>query len=292
MSIWNAILFGIVQGITEFVPVSSSAHLAVMFNLFGITGAGFNSKMFSVFLHFGTVIAAIVTYWRDFGELIFQTFDIAAESSAENAAAPSLRGKSAAGGRKTRKVYPGARTLLMMFFASLPLAMILPINGKISSLSDSSLLVGIMLLISGTILFKAGQFREGKKSAGTMTVSDAVIIGLCQCASAIPGLSRTGVVMSAGMATGVRADFAAKFAVMMSVPVMFIANFVRIVDAASLGFSLSELPGCLAGMAAALAAGYFSLKILMGAVKRRDFSWFSYYSWVAGVIFIILTMIF
>ena len=292
MSIWNAILFGIVQGITEFIPVSSSAHLSVMFNLFGITGAGFNSKMFSVFLHFGTVLAAVITYWRDFGEVIFQTFDVAAEVSSGNADSGRGGKNGGKGGGKTRKVYPGARTLVMMFFASIPLAMILPISGKLNSLYESSLIIGIMLILSGTVLYIAGQFREGKKSAGTMTISDAIIIGLCQCASAIPGLSRTGVVMTAGMATGIRAEFAAKFAVMMSVPVMFIANFVRIVDAASGGFAIAELPACLVGMAVALVSGYFALKVFIKAVRKRNFHWFSYYSWVAGVIFIILTMIF
>lgn len=278
MSFWNAILFGIVQGITEFIPVSSSAHLSVLFNLFGVTSTGFNSKMFSVFLHVGTILSALVYYWKDFGEIFFQVFDFAAASQSDS--------------KSGRKTYSGVRLLIMMFFSCLPLAMILPFNSSISTLYESSLFVGIMLVLSGTVVYIAGQLKEGRKTESNMSISDAIIIGICQMAAAIPGLSRTGVVMTAGLAAGCRTEFSAKFAVMVSVPLMFVANIFRIVEASQAGFALSEVPLCLLGMAVAYVAGLFSIRVLNNAVKARSFNSFAYYSWVAGVIFIILTMIF
>ena len=278
MSFWNSILFGIIQGITEFFPVSSSAHLSILFNLFGVTTAGYNAKMFSVFLHFGTVLAALIFYWKDFGEIVLQVFDFAAASS-NNAG-------------NNRKSYSGVRMLVMMLFASIPLAMLLPFNQAVSHLNENSLLIGIMLVLSGTVLYISGQFREGKKTEKNMEISDAILIGLCQIVAAIPGLSRTGIVMTAAIAVGCRKEFSFRYTVMLSVPVMFIANIVHLVEATSGAFRFADLPLCLVGTSVAFVSGMISLKFLSGLIKKKDFSVFSYYSWVAGIIFIILTMIF
>ena len=278
MSFWNAVLFGLVQGITEFFPVSSSAHLSVLFNLFGITGAGYNAQMFSVFLHFGTLLAAVISFWGDFGEIFFQIFDFAADSSSPE--------------KKTRRSYFGVRMLIMMLFASLPLAMLLPLNDSVNELFNSNLHIGVMLVLSGTIVYIAGQFREGKKTERNMEISDALVIGICQMVSAIPGISRTGTVMTACLAVGCSREFGVKFSVMLSAPVMLIANIIHAFEAASLPFSFSDVPLCLVGMAVSCAAGVISIRLLKKIIKNGRFNWFSYYSWVAGVIFIILTMIF
>lgn len=277
MSFWNSVLFGIVQGITEFFPVSSSAHLSVLFNLFGITSAGYNAKMFSVFLHFGTLIAVLLSYWNDFGEIFFQLFDFAAASGSSGS---------------SRKAYTGVRMLVMMAFSTLPLAMLLPFNREISTLYESSLFIGIMLVLSGTVIFIAGQFKEGRKTERNMEISDAIIIGLCQMVSALPGMSRTGTVMTAGIALGCTREFSLKFSLMLSVPVMFIANIVRLVEAAALPFTFSDVPLCLLGMAVSFLTGMLTIRLMKKIIKEGRFSWFSYYSWVSGVIFIILTMIF
>lgn len=278
MTFWNALFFGLVQGITEFIPVSSSAHLSVLFNLFGVTSAGYNSGMFSAFLHIGTVLAAFGYYRKDFVNMFLEIFDFAAMSREQI--------------QSGNKHFRGIRTLIMMFFSAIPLAMLLPMNNAISRLYDSTLLIGIMLVLSGTVQYIAGQMKPGNKDEKTMTISDAIIIGLCQTVAAIPGISRTGVVMTAGIAVGYRSDFAAKFAVMLSVPVMLVANIFRIVEAASSPFAFSDIPLCLFGMLIAAVSGFFGIKIMNSMVKSARFHVFSYYSWVAGIIFIILTMIF
>ena len=150
MGIVEAALFGLLQGVTEFIPVSSAAHLCVLFNLFGITASGFNVKAFSVFLHFGTIIAAFITYWQDFGEILFQSLEFAAS------------GSGGEGGPK-RKSFPAARLMIMMLFSILPLVMILPLNGYINSLFDMNGLVGIGLKDT-SFVFKGSHGAYGRCS--------------------------------------------------------------------------------------------------------------------------------
>ena len=279
MGIFEAALFGLLQGVTEFIPVSSAAHLCVLFNLFGITASGFNVKAFSVFLHFGTIIAAFITYWQDFGEVLFQSLEFAAS------------GSGGAGGPK-RKSFPAARLMIMMLFSILPLVMILPLNGYINRLFEMNGLVGIMLVITGLILFVSDRLWGRDKTERNMSLSDAILIGLAQSVSAIPGISRTGIVYTAGVAVGLQRDFAAKYTIMLSVPVMFAANIVRLVDAARGSFSLSDIPPCLVGMAAAIGAGILSIRVFRAMAAKGRFRTVGYYCCVAGVLSVILTMIF
>ncbi|MBQ3374577.1 MAG: undecaprenyl-diphosphate phosphatase [Oscillospiraceae bacterium] len=279
MGIIEAAMFGLLQGVTEFIPVSSAAHLCVLFNLFGITASGFNVKAFSVFLHFGTIIAAFITYWQDFGEILFQSLEFAASGS---------------GGEKgpKRKSFPAARLFIMMCFSILPLLMILPLNGYIVRLFDMNGLIGVMLVLTGLILFVSDKLWGREKTERNMSLSDAILIGLCQMVSAIPGISRTGIVYTAGVAVGLHRDFAAKYAIMMSVPVMFAANIIRLVDAARGNFAVSDIPPCLVGMAAAIGAGILSIRVFRAMAAKGKLRNVGYYCCVAGVLSIILTMIF
>ena len=278
MNISDALFYGLIQGVTEFIPVSSAAHLSILFNLFGVPATGFNVKAFSVFLHFGTIIAALISYLQDFGEVFFQTLEFAAS------------GPGSGGPR--RKNFPSARLLFMMVFSSLPLLMIMPLNTYINRLFDHSALAGIMLILTGVMLFVSDRMMDGTKNERNMSLSDAIIIGLCQLVSSIPGISRTGTVYTAGIAVGLKREFAAKYAVMLSVPVMFLANIVRLVDAAGDGFAWADLPPCLVGMAAAVAAGMLSIRVLKALASSGRFHTVGYYCYVAGVLSVILTMIF
>lgn len=278
MTILTALLFGLIQGLTEFIPVSSSAHLSVLSNLFGVISSGFNIKAFSIFVHFGTVIAALIFYWQDYALIIFQAADFAALS----------RGQSS---RQSRH-YTSVRLLLMMCVAILPLFLILPFNNFISSLNYNSAFVGVMLVLSGVILYIADQFKEGDKTEKNMSLSDALIIGLCQAVAIIPGISRIGTVFTAGLAIGLKKDFSARFAVLLSVPVMIGANLFRIFDAAKDMFTWRDLPACLLGMAAAIVSGIFALRVFKTIADNGKFKTIAWYCWVAGVLSVILTMIF
>ncbi|MBP5744351.1 MAG: undecaprenyl-diphosphate phosphatase, partial [Oscillospiraceae bacterium] len=123
-------------------------------------------------------------------------------------------------------------------------------------------------------------------------LSDAILNCQSQTVSAIPGISRTCIVYTAGVAVGLQREFAAKYTIMLSVPVMFAANIVRLVDAAQGNFSLADIPPCLVGMAAAIGAGILSLRVFRAMAEKGRFRNVGYYCCVAGVLSVILTMIF
>ena len=271
MSILNAILFGIIQGLTEFFPVSSSAHLSILGNLFGMNSNDVNYMMFCVFVHLGSIIAIIIYYLQDIWDMIYQ---LGAMS----------RGK--------HKAYPAVRLLLMLFIASLPLLILIPLNKYIDSLFNSSIFIGIMLIISGFVLYISNHFSNVNKDEKNMTISDALIIGLCQLVGAIPGISRVAITMSASMATGHKRNCSVKFAFLLSFPALFGVNILHFVKAVNYGFSWNNMPIYLVGMVVSFVVSLFAIKIVTNIAEKSDFKAFSYYCWVAGVLFIILTMIF
>jgi len=174
MSVWNAIILGLVQGITEFLPVSSSGHLSILNNLFDLTSTDDGHLLFDVLMHLGTLAAVFVCYWQDIVRMFYEVL--------------GLINVGPLAGQRQRH-YPGARTFIMIVFATLPLVLILPVHKMIETLYYHNVFIGIALVLTGCMLFVADRMKPGTKTAGSMTVSDALIIGLCQCVATIPGLS-------------------------------------------------------------------------------------------------------
>ena len=277
MSIWNAILLGFIQGITEFLPISSSGHLSILNNLFGLTTAENGHMFFDVLLHLGTLVSIGVVYWRDIVEMFYEVL--------------GLVGLGCRAGERKRR-YPAARLFLMIVLATLPLVLVLPIKDDLELLYYNSIFIGVALILTGCMLYVSDKMIQGKKTETNMTVFDALIIGLCQCAATIPGLSRSGTTITAGLATGLRRDFAVKFAFLMSIPAVLGANLLGLVDALQDGVDWSMMPAYLAGMAVAAVTGIASIRLLRSIASRGRFGGFAYYCWVLGVLAIILTMIF
>ncbi len=277
MTFWQAVFLGLVQGVTEFLPISSSGHLSILNNLFGISTPEDGHVFFDVLLHLGTLVSILVVYWRDIAEMFFEVLGFVGIG-------PSARV------RKER--YPAARLFVMIVFATLPLVLVLPIKDELETLYYNSIFIGVALILTGCMLYVGDKMIQGKKTETNMTVLDAVIIGLCQCAATIPGLSRSGTTITAGLATGLRRDFAVKFAFLMSIPAVLGANLLSLFDAMKDGVDWSLMPAYLAGMLAASGAGVLSIQLLHLVAKRGRFGGFAYYCWVAGVLAIILTMIF
>ena len=132
----------------------------------------------------------------------------------------------------------------------------------------------------------------GKKTETSMTVLDALIIGLCQCAAVIPGLSRSGTTITAGISTGLKRDFAVKFAFLMSIPAVLGANLLSLIDALQEGINWSLMPAYLIGTAVAAVSGVASIRLLHAISRKGRFGGFAYYCWVVGVLTIILYLIF
>ncbi len=277
MSVGNAILLGLVQGITEFLPVSSSGHLSILNNLFGLTTAEDGHLLFDVLLHLGTMIAILVVYWQDVKAMAQETLGLM-DLGPQAGRQPGRR--------------PGARLFSMIVIATLPLLLILPIKDQLEGLYDKNIFIGVALILTGCMLYVSDRMIPGGKTVGGMTLLDALIIGLCQCVAVIPGLSRSGTTITAGIATGLRRDFAVKFSFLLSIPAVLGANILSLVDAVRKGVDWSCFPAYLIGMAAAMVSGIAAIELLQFIARRGKFGGFAYYCWVVGALSIILTMIF
>ena len=272
MSIWNAVILGLVQGLTEFLPVSSSGHLSIMNNLFSMTMTDDGHLFFDVLLHLGTLGSICIVYWKDIKQMLLETLGI-------------VNLGPLAGARQER--YPGARTFFMIVMATLPLLLILPVKDMIETLYYNNIFIGVAL-----VLYVSDRMKPGKKTEGGITVLDAIIIGLCQCVAVVPGLSRSGTTITAGIATGLRRDFAVKFAFLMSLPAVLGANILSLVDAVREGIDWTCVPAYLVGMVAAFVSGIAAISLIKYIADKGKFGGFAYYCWVMGVLSIILTMIF
>ena len=277
MSIGNAILLGLVQGIAEFLPISSSGHLSIINNLFRLALPDGGHMFFDVLLHLGTLISVFVVYWEDITAMVLELLGFANLGPM-------------AGQR--RQHYPAARQLIMIVLATLPLVLILPLKDRMEVLYNNNYFVGIALVLTGCMLYVSDRMIAGKKTGGTIGMLDAILIGLCQCVATIPGLSRSGTTITAGIATGLRRDYAVKFSFLLSIPAVLGANILSIGDAVRDGVSMADVPAYLIGMLAAMLSGIASISFLRYIADKGRFGGFAYYCWVVGVLSIILTTIF
>ncbi len=278
MSILDAIILGLVQGVAEFLPISSSGHLAILHNLFNMSDLGSNHMFFDVLLHFGTLIAICFMYWGDIKAMFTQTADMLSGRTVDS------------GGRRRR--FPEARLFMLIIVATLPLVLILPVHKYIESLSNSTVYVGIALILTGCMLLVADKMAKGTKTEKNMLFTDALIIGLCQCVATLPGLSRSGTTITAGIATGHDRSYAVKFSLLMSIPAVLGATLLELTDAFKNGIDPSLIPAYLFGMIAAMISGVLSIGLLRMIARKTRFGGFSYYCWVVGVLTIILSLIF
>ena len=279
MTIGEAIILGIVQGIAEFLPISSSGHLAILQNLFNMSDIEGGHMFFDVLLHFGTLIAICFMYWSDIKAMVVEVLAVL-----------SGRREVTADGRP--KKYPAARMFFLIVAATLPLVLILPVNDYIGELSQSTVFIGIALILTGFMLLVSDKMTPGTRTEKNMRFTDALIIGLCQCVATLPGLSRSGTTITAGIATGQDRAYAVKFSLLMSIPAVLGATLLELIKAIKNGIDVSLIPAYLIGMVAAMVSGVLAIGLLKMIAKSKRFGGFAYYCWVVGALTIILSMIF
>lgn len=278
MTIGEAIILGLVQGIAEFLPISSSGHLAILQNLFNMSDLEGGHMFFDVLLHFGTLIAICFMYWNDITRMFNEVIDM-------------LTGRNRIA-KGQYKPLTAARMFGLIIVATLPLVLILPVNDYIEQLSTSTVFVGIALVLTGCMLFVSDKMTQGTKTEKNMRFFDAIIIGLCQCVATLPGLSRSGTTITAAVATGQNRQYAVKFSLLMSIPAVLGATLLEFVKAIKAGIDVSLIPAYIIGMIAAMISGIFSIGILKMIAKKAKFGGFAYYCWVVGALTIILSLIF
>ncbi len=277
MTVLQSLFLGLVQGIAEFLPISSSGHLSVFQNLFGMDAAGENHLLFDVLLHLGTLVSVCAVYWEEIVKIV-----------RECVAMIRGIGHPVPGERKR---YNAVRLLMMIVLATLPLILILPVHDHVEKLYYSTAFIGVAFLATGAMLFVADRMPRGTKTERTMRVTDALLIGLCQALATMPGLSRSGTTITAGIATGQDRRFAVKFSFLISIPAVLGANLISLVKAFKAETDWSLLPRYLLGMLVAMITGYFALNLLRYIARKGKFGWFAWYCWFAGAVTLLLTIL-
>lgn len=274
MSYLNAIILGLVQGIAEFLPISSSGHLSIAQNLFGLSTEGTNDMLFDVLLHLGTLMAVFVAYWTEIREMIVEFFNMVGD---------------VAKGKKQKSVPPARRLIAMILIGTLPLFAILPIKDFVGGLSQNTYFIGGALLVTGFLLVACDRVRKGKKNEGTATMKDALLVGIGQAIATCPGISRSGMTITMGCFCGFERKFAVRFAFLLSIPAVVGANILEIADALGNGINPALLPMYGVGVVVAAVSGYLCIRLLKMIAEKGKFGAFSYYCWAMGVVTIVLS---
>ncbi len=277
MSIWNAVLLGLIQGIAEFLPISSSGHFSVVNNLFKLSDISEGHALFQSLLYLASLLSVCIVYWPEIRAMVFEVLSFADLGP--------LAGQE-------RARYPAARCFFMLVLGTLPLLLALPFNSRIEALNDRDIFIGVMLILTGCLLYVSDRMIPGKKNANTMTVTDALLVGLCQSVSTIPGLSRSAVTITAGVAVGLRRDFAVNYSFLLCIPAIFGAAVLSFGKAVRDGIDWHSVPAYLVGMAVALLTSVAIIHIMRYISKKARFGGFAYYCWVVGVLSVILHLIF
>ena len=269
MTYFMSILMGIIQGVAEFLPISSSGHLALFQTFFGMENMEEKYMFFTVLLHFGTLISVCMVYWRDIVDMIREFF----------------LGIAALAGRKDTGVAPppARRMVMLIIIATVPLFVMVFLRDAVNQLFSNSIMVSCALLATGFILFFSDRIARGHKTARNATVADALIVGCGQALAVIPGLSRSGTTISVGMMRGFDRAFAVRFSFLMSLPAVLGATVLEIKDALASNFPIEELPMYLVGVAVSAVVGYFAIRLVKSLSDKGKFGKFAYYCWAVGL---------
>lgn len=267
LSFVYAIFMGILQGLTEFLPVSSSGHLVLLQQILGFEEMGLG---FNIILHIGTLIAVVIYYRDDLFLLIKEFFSLCNDILLTR-------------GKPNLKANEHRLLLVMLIIAILPTAAIgFVFNDLFESLFKTWYIVGYTLIITGILLWISNYLPVGSKQANNITFKDALFVGLIQGAAITPGISRSGTTIFAGLVTGFTRDLATRFSFLLSVPAILAAVILEgpeIVRELSL---IGDLLPVLSGLVASTVSGYLAIDLLISLLKKQKLQYFSYYCWVVG----------
>ena len=273
MNVVSAIFFGIIQGLTEFLPVSSSGHLAIMQNIFGMENVEETSLTFTVLLHLGTLIAVFLVYRRDIFSLIPAFF--------------TGLGKLFHGKRKLANYNERERMVFFVILATVPLVLAVLMKDGVALLSAHTKVIGFILMLNALVLYISDRFSGGNGGINEMTPRSAVMVGLCQFCAVLPGLSRSGATITGGLLQGFSREFAVKFSFILSIPAILGANILEVPKIVSNPIPQGEMVAYIAGVVAAALSGIAAMKLLQFISRKSNFRIFSYYCLAAGLIAVI-----
>ncbi len=272
MDIIQAIILGIIQGLTEFLPVSSSAHLVFITDILGLQ----QNVAFDTLLHLGTLVAVVGYFWRDIVEII---------TSFISSIMDIFRGKFKEG----LKEKPFKKLSWLLVIGTIPAGVMgILLQKQFEALFNSVIYVGFFLIITGLLLWGAERVKPGEKDVKDISFKNALVIGIAQGIAIAPGISRSGATISAGLFSGLNRELAARFSFLLSIPAILGAALVQAKDITSFDVSTAVI---IAGFLSALIFGYLAIKLLLKIIKERTLMIFAYYCWIVGIAVIIFSLV-
>ncbi|NMD39077.1 MAG: undecaprenyl-diphosphate phosphatase [Christensenellaceae bacterium] len=259
MSVIQGILLGILQGLAEFLPISSSGHLLIVRNLFGFNDTSGTYLIFDILLHVGTLFVVLVVFWKDWLSILKNPFR--------------------------------SKTLLLLFVASLPALIAVILFGDLLDLFETGAFLGVSFVITGILLLISQKSSEKFKNSSKTQVGfkNSIIMGISQILGLLPGISRSGSTIFGGIVSGLDKKTAAKFSFMMSAPAIFGSLIYEGKNALENNyFAQIEIIPTLLGMISATIFGYIAIKFMLDLIAKISLKWFAFYAIALGLIVIIL----
>ncbi|MDL2328342.1 undecaprenyl-diphosphate phosphatase [Desulfosarcina sp. OttesenSCG-928-A07] len=273
MNTLEAMILGAVQGLTEFLPVSSSGHLVLFQHLFGIEEP---ALFFDICLHGGTLLAVVVVFFREIMELLTTLITLPA------------RLKKAGSLSLLWQTDPAFRMAVCIVTGSIPTGILgILFKDRVHQLFASPMLVGGMLILTGALLWMTRRVQKQGRPVLQMTLKDAVVIGVVQGMAIIPGISRSGSTISAALFLGVDREAAGRYSFLLSIPAILGALVLGLVSP-ELETTIS-IKALLLGSVVAAIVGWLALVVLLRVVSRGRLYWFAPYCWLAGLVTLVVS---
>jgi undecaprenyl-diphosphatase len=276
LTVFQAIILGLIQGLTEFLPISSSGHLVILQHYLRIQEPG---VIFEIVLHLGTLLAIFAVYGKDLIEIVYNIVTGIFELL---------------GGRGFKRVFwmhPARKMALLIVIGSIPTALIgFTLESTFERLFNSIGVVGFTLLITGCLLWFAERIPQGQRSITNAEIWDAVLIGIAQGAAITPGISRSGLTIATGIFRGFDREMATKYSFLLSIPAVLGASLLKFSDISFAG--KENLPPMIIGLFVSAVSGYLAIRFLIRMLKRGKLDVFAYYCWVLGIAIILSNVVF
>ncbi len=283
MSLLEAILMGVIQGVTEFLPVSSSGHLALFKILFDVEAD--TGMLFDVLLHLGTLIAIFVAFYRDIFRMVREAFAILGDFFRDV--------RIFFGNVFFRRDEPYYKLVnnsyrkfvMLVIVSTIPTGVIGYMAADVVEAASGILLVpGICLVLTAVLLFLSDRVADGGKTPRQVTYSNAFFIGICQGYATLPGLSRSGTTITACLLSGFNRKFAVKYSFIMSIPAVLGAVVLELTDFKQIEVTMADLGCYAAGVLFAAVVGYICIKTMLVVVRNKKFIIFAVYCLLVGLV--------
>ena len=235
--------------------------------------------LFEVLLHLGTMISIIVVYWKDIKTMVTDGITFLRMRSDNESDEPVV-------------MKPPARALLFVLVGTIPMLIAVIFMGLVKRLFSNIGFIGFALIITGGLMFVSERYlKKGNKTEKTMTLKDAIFIGLSQAVAILPGLSRSGTTIAVGLSRGLSGTFAIRFSLLLSIPAVFGAMIVSLYSAIRGGMGFSHFPVYLVGFIIATVVGFFAIQLIRRIITRGGLDKFAYYCWGVGLLTLLLSLI-